>query len=57
MMQRLSQKQADIALPKRCRLKNKKQWLRFFNHAMALEIRERIGSVTEFLDEMEKLLE
>lgn len=57
VMQRLSQKQADISLPKRCRLKNKKQWLRFFNHAMALEIRERIGSVTEFLDEMEKLLE
>jgi len=56
VMQRLSGKRKDVALPKRCRLRHKKQWLKFFNRAMALEIRERMGSVVEFREEMEKLL-
>ena len=56
VMQRLSEKEPDIVFPKRCRWKKKKQWMKFINRAMALEIRERIQSVEEFRDEMEKLL-
>ena len=57
VMQRLSGKRADVVLPKRCRLKHKRQWTKFFNHAMALSIQERIHTVEELEEELRKLLE
>lgn len=57
VMQRLSGENTDVVFPKRCRLKKKKQWIKFINHAMALKIQERIQSVEEFKDEIQKLLE
>ena len=55
--QRLSGKRWDVVLPKRCRLKHKRQWKKFFNHAMALSIQERMHTVEEFGEELRKLLE
>ena len=57
VVQRLSGKKQDVVLPRKCRPKHRKQWIRFFNHAMALSIQERIHSVEEFEEEMRKLLE
>ena len=57
VMQRLAGKKTDVVFPRKCRWKKKKGWMKFINHAMALEIRERIKSVEEFREEMRKLLE
>lgn len=57
VMQRLSGKNPDVALPKKCRLKHAKQWVKLLNHAMALEIQERIVSAEELGKEVRKLLE
>ena len=57
VMQRLSGKRTDVVLPKKCRLKHKRQWTKFFNHAMALSIQERIHTVEELEEELRKLLE
>lgn len=56
VVQRLNGKKSDIVLPKKCRLKRARQWMKLLNHAMALEIQERIVSVNELGKEVRKLL-
>lgn len=57
VMQRLTGKKTDVVLPRRCGLKKKRRWEKLINHAMALDIRERIHSVEELREEMGRLLE
>lgn len=56
VMKRLSGKKSDVALPKRCRIRHAGQWRKLLNRAMALEIRDRIGTVTELMEEVRKLV-
>lgn len=57
VMQRLNQKKPDIVLPKKCRWKHAKQWMRLINCAMALEIRQRMDSVEKLREEVRSLLD
>lgn len=57
VMQRLSGKKPEVSLPVGCRLKHKKRWARLINRAMALDMRERIGSAEELGEELRKLVE
>ncbi len=57
VIQRLKGIKTEVAFPKGRRFKKKKQWMNMINHAMALEIRERMQSVEEFEEEMKKLTE
>ena len=56
VIKRLSEKKADVVLPRKCRLKHARQWTKLLNRAMALEIRERMSSAEEFKQELGKLL-
>lgn len=56
VISRLEAKHAQIRFPRKCRLKHAKQWIKFFNRAMALDVKERIGSMGEFREEAAKLL-
>lgn len=56
VIKRLSGKKADVVLPQKCRLKHARQWTKLLNHAMALEMRERIRSAEKFKQELRKLV-
>lgn len=56
-MTRLGRKNIEVALPKKCKIKHGKQWTMLLNRAMAPEVSERIRSVKEFREELQKLLE
>lgn len=56
VISRLEAKHAEIPFSRKYRLKHAKQWTKFFNRAMALDVKERIGSMGEFRKEAAKLL-
>lgn len=57
VMQRLSGEQADVVLPESCKLQQAEQWTQLLNHAMALEIKERIRSVDKLKKEVMRIVE
>lgn len=54
---RLNSKNPKLVPPRKYRVKLPKKWMKLIHHAMALERRERISSVSELGDEIRKLLE
>ena len=56
VISRLEMEHAEIHLPRKCRLRHAKQWIKLLNHAMALDVKERIGSIGEFRKEAAKLM-
>ncbi len=56
VISRLEAEHDEIRLPGKCRLRHAKKWAKLLNHAMALDVKERIGSMGEFRREAAKLL-
>lgn len=57
VMQRLGGTAPEVKLPKKCRLRSKRQWEKLLNQAMALDIRERIQTAAGLREGMKKILE
>lgn len=56
VISRLEMERTELRLPRKCRLRHARQWRKLLNRAMALDVKERIGSIGEFRKGMVKLL-
>lgn len=54
---RLNQKNPDLAAPRKYKVRLSRKWMNLIHHAMELEREKRIRSISEFGDEIRRLLE